>query len=81
MKAAYKPIGLLAGVLAGIVGKRVFTKTWAAVGGGEPPTPKDAEVSWGKLVAALVIEGALMRVLRGAVDHAIVRAANRDSNA
>jgi hypothetical protein len=42
---------------------------WGLIDKEEPPTPKHSEPSWLKLVAALLVEGAIFRVVRGLADH------------
>ena len=70
MKALFLPISVLAGVLAGIISKKVFSLVWSAIDGTDPPDPKHRVEDPVKLAAALVLEGAIMRLLRGGVDHA-----------
>lgn len=69
MKIAFLPFGVLSGILAGIVAKRSFDLVWGLIDEEEPPRPKYREISVRKLVAALVIEGALFRLVRGLIDH------------
>lgn len=35
----------------------------------EPPSPEHREFSWPKLVAALLVEGAIFRLVKGLTDH------------
>ena len=70
MKAAFLPISIVGGILAGIVGKKTFEGIWGKVDEEEPPDPKHRETSWGKLAVALLIEGAIFRLARGLFDHA-----------
>lgn len=70
MKAVFLPISLLAGVLAGLVSKKLFSLVWGAIDGAEPPDPKKRVDDHLRLAAALVLEGAMVRMVRGGVDHA-----------
>jgi hypothetical protein len=70
VKVLFLPISVLAGVLAGIISKKLFSLVWGAIDGAEPPDPKQRVEDHVKLAAALVIEGAIVRLLRGGVDHA-----------
>ena len=70
MKALFLPISVLAGILAGILSKKLFSVLWGVIDGAEPPNPKHRVEDPVKLAAALVLEGAIVRLFRGAVDHA-----------
>jgi hypothetical protein len=69
MNAVFTPIGLVFGLLAGQVSKKIFDKVWGLVDEEEAPRPKHREIPWLKLLAALLVEGAIARVVRGFVDH------------
>jgi hypothetical protein len=74
MKLLFRPISVIAGVLAGLVGTKVFERLWGLVDAEEPPSPEHRELSWTKLVAALLLEGAIFRLVRGLTDHGARRA-------
>lgn len=69
MKFVFTPVSLLLGLLAGIVGQRIFEKVWALVDDEEAPSPEHREFSWPKLIAALLVEGAIFRLVKGLTDH------------
>lgn len=69
MNAVFTPLGLVLGLLAGQVSKKIFDKIWGLVDDQEAPRPKHREIPLVKLVVALVVEGAIARVVRGLVDH------------
>jgi Protein of unknown function (DUF4235) len=68
-KILFLPFSVLGGLLAGVVGRKLFAGVWSLVDKEEPPDPKRRDVSWQKLLAALVLEGAIFRAVRGAFDH------------
>lgn len=70
MKALFLPVSVLAGVLAGIVSKKLFSLVWGAIDGAAPPDPKQRVDDHRKLAVALVLEGALVGLVRGGLDHA-----------
>lgn len=70
MGTLFKPMGIIAGLLAGLVAKKVFEKTWMMIDDQEPPDAEHREVEWPKMVIALVLEGAIFTLTRGLVDHA-----------
>jgi hypothetical protein len=69
VKIAFMPIGILAGLLAGQVSKKIFDFVWGLIADEEAPRPKHREIDLVKLLPALLIEGALFRIVRGLVDH------------
>lgn len=69
MGLAFRPVGIVAGLLAGVVGKKTFELVWGLIDDEDAPEPKYREIAFGKLVVALLIEGAIFRVLRGLADH------------
>lgn len=74
MKLLFAPLGLAAGLLAGIVGRKAFERVWTAVDDSEPPHPDDREISVVRLAVALALEGAIFRLVKGLVDHEARRA-------
>ena len=42
---------------------------WGLIDDEEPPSPEHREFSWPKLIAALVLEGAIFRLVKGLADH------------
>ena len=69
MKFVFMPLGIAAGLLAGQLSKKVFTFLWGVVDDEEAPHPKHREISFVKLVPALLVEGAIFRTVRGLADH------------
>jgi Protein of unknown function (DUF4235) len=69
MKFVFLPISIVTGLLAGLIGKKIFEQLWGVVDDQEPPDAKHREVAYGKLVAALFLEGAIFRLIRGFFDH------------
>jgi Protein of unknown function (DUF4235) len=69
MKFLFIPIGVAGGLLAGFVGKKVFEQIWGLIDKEEPPDPKHREISVPKMLAALALEGAIFRAVRGLADH------------
>ncbi len=69
MKFIFAPISIVLGLIAGAIGGKIFERIWGLIDEEEPPKPEHREFSWPKLVAALVIEGAIFRLVKGLVDH------------
>lgn len=69
MKVIFAPIGILAGLIAGLVAQKGFERVWAIVDEERAPEAEDRDVSYPKLVLALLLEGAIFRLVKGMVDH------------
>jgi hypothetical protein len=69
MKILFLPISIVAGLLAGLIAKKAFEQAWSLIDEEEPPQAEHREISWPKLVAALVLEGAIFRLVKGLTDH------------
>lgn len=68
-KALFAPFSIGAGLLAGLVAKQLFRGVWRLIDDEEAPEPKHREIDGRKLFAALLIEGAIFRAIRGLADH------------
>lgn len=68
-KILFAPFGIVGGILAGIIGKKAFDRLWGLVDDQEVPHPEHRNVSWKKLVPALLLEGAIFRAVRGLFDR------------
>ena len=69
MKLIFTPISIVLGLIAGLLGKRIFEGGWGLIDDEEPPKPEHREFSWPKLITALAVEGAIFRLVKGLVDH------------
>ena len=70
MKLVFTPFSIVLGLVAGIVGRKIFEQVWGLIDKDEPPHPKHRETGGlPKLLAALVVEGAIFRLVRGLADH------------
>lgn len=69
MKILFAPVGIGAGLIAGLVAKKAFEKAWAVIDDEDALEPDVRGVPIGKLIAALAIEGAIFRVTKGLVDR------------
>lgn len=68
-KLLFIPFSIAGGLLAGLLGKRLFATLWGVIDDEEPPDSEHREVSWGKLAIALALEGAIFRMIRGLADR------------
>jgi Protein of unknown function (DUF4235) len=69
LKLLFLPFSIVGGLIAGFVSKKLFEQVWGLIDQEEPPEAKHREISIGKMAAALALEGAIFRVMRGLADH------------
>jgi Protein of unknown function (DUF4235) len=69
MKLFYKPFGIIFGILAGLVSKKIFEALWGVFDKEEPPKPTTLQTTWPKVLGAAVVEGVTFKVTRAAVDR------------
>jgi len=70
VKLVYKPLGIIFGLLAGLVSKKIFEQIWGLIDKEEPPKPTTEEASWPRVLAAAAVQGITFKVTRAAVDRA-----------
>ena len=63
------PLSIALGLIAGLVGRKIFEQIWGLIDEQEPPDAKHREVDYVKLILALLIEGAIFRIVKGLTDH------------
>jgi len=69
MGAIYKPFGIVMGLLAGQVGKKIFNWLWMKIDDEDPPVATTKETQWPKLLIAAAIQGMILRTVRVIVDR------------
>lgn len=74
VKLIFMPLSVIGGLIAGFVGKKLFDEVWGLIDEQEPPDSKHLEISWGKLLAAAALQGAIFRAVKEATDHGTRRA-------
>lgn len=78
-KLAYKPVGVVAGLVSGAIASSVFTQLWKVVARrGEAPTARSQDFDWPVVVLAAALRGAIFSAVKAGVDrvgaHAFARA-------
>lgn len=69
MKVVFTPFSIGLGLLAGLIGKKIFEQIWGLIDKDEPPESKHRDFEWKKLIAALIVEGAIFRLIKGLTDQ------------
>jgi len=72
MKLLYKPFGIIFGLLAGLLGRRLFTVVWGKLDpeNDEPPEAKTRDTSAAKAIGAAAVQGLIFSGVRAGVDRA-----------
>ncbi|MGO4258176.1 DUF4235 domain-containing protein [Marmoricola sp. RAF53] len=79
-KILYRPWGLLASLLGGLVAGQVFQQVWKRLdpeASDDPPKPLQSEYRLRKVLAAAFIQGAIFAVVRAMIDRGGARAFER----
>jgi hypothetical protein len=69
MGLIYKPFGILLGIVAALLGKRVFNFAWTKIDDRDPPKATTEQTTWGRLLAASAVQGVIFKVVRVVVDR------------
>ena len=69
MGAIYKPFGIIIGLLAGQLGKKIFDFVWKKIDDEDPPKPTTEEADWSKILFAAAVQGVIFRMTRVVVDR------------
>jgi hypothetical protein len=73
-KFAYRPIGLVGGILAGVVSGAIFKQVWKRVAHeDDAPGALQSEYSMKEVVLAAAIQGAIFAATKAAIDRAGAR--------
>lgn len=69
-KLAYKPFGVVLGMIAGAIAGMAFERLWRVLpGSGEPPRAVDEDRRLTEILAAAALQGAVFAVVRAAADR------------
>jgi hypothetical protein len=68
-KLLYKPFGLVAGIVAGLIGRRAFDYAWTKIDEQEPPKGTTQYATWAKVIGAAALEGVIFKTTRVVVDR------------
>ncbi|HVL85927.1 MAG TPA: DUF4235 domain-containing protein [Pseudonocardia sp.] len=77
-KVAYKPVGLLFGMVGGLLAGKVFGIVWKNVSGeDETPQPLSDEYPTWEVLLAATLQGAVFALIKTAVDRYGMKAVRR----
>lgn len=67
---AYKPVGLGAGIVGGLLAGVIFKQIWKRVSNQEEaPEATDAAYGWGEVILAAMVQGAIFAGVKAIVDR------------
>jgi hypothetical protein len=72
-KELFIPVSVGVALAAGAVSRKVFDQVWGLIDEEEPPDSKHRDITWGRLLLAGAIQGAIFRAVKEATDHAARR--------
>jgi hypothetical protein len=68
-KLIYRPFGIVLGILAALLSKKLFEVLWGVLDEEEPPKATTKEAAWPKVLAAAAVQGVTFKVTRAVVDR------------
>lgn len=71
-KILYRPWGLVASLLGGLVAGQIFQQVWKRFdpdGRDDPPTPLQSEYNLPKILIAALVQGAIFSVVRALINR------------
>ena len=70
IKVLYKPVSILVSVLGGVLAGAIFKRVWKLVAPeDDAPKATDAQRSWGEVLAAAALQGAIFALVKAVVDR------------
>jgi hypothetical protein len=68
-KLLYKPFGFIAGIIAGLIGRKAFDVAWSRIDNETPPKGTTEQAPWVKIVGAAALQGVIFQTTRVVVDR------------
>ncbi len=69
-KLLYKPFSIAFGVAGGVLAGMLFKQVWKRLAGKEEaPEATSPDYTWGEVLAAAAVQGAIFAVVKAAVDR------------
>jgi len=70
-KVAYKPVGIVLGMVAGAVSGMLFKQVWRRIAQeDDAPAPTDEDRGWSEILLASALQGVIFALVKAAVDRA-----------
>ena len=65
----YRPFGIILGLVAGQIGKKIFNVIWTKIDDQDPPKATTQEAAWPKLLGAAAVQGVVFQTTRVVVNR------------
>lgn len=69
MRFIFIPFSVAISLVAGSIGKRIFTYVWSRLDDEEAPQGRHRDVSWPKVLIVAAMQGAIFRLMRTLFDR------------
>ena len=69
MGLIYKPFGIVLGILAGLLGKKLFDFAWTKIDDEDPPKGTTRDAPWVKILSAAALQGVIFKTTRVVIDR------------
>jgi hypothetical protein len=79
-KILYRPWGLIASLVGGLIAGQIFQQVWKKVDPAspdDPPTPLQSEFSLPKILVAALVQGAIFSLVRAVINRGGARVFER----
>jgi Protein of unknown function (DUF4235) len=79
-KILYRPWGLIASLVGGLIAGQIFQQVWKKVdpdSPDDPPTPLQSEFSLPKILVAALVQGAIFSLVRAVINRGGARVFER----
>jgi hypothetical protein len=73
LRLLYKPLAIFGAIVAGKLGRSIFTSIWTKIDDAPPPMPGTGQASTAKVVAAQALQAGVMAGTAAAVDRTLAR--------
>lgn len=67
MKLIYKPLAIIFGLIAGMLGQKAFEKVWGMISDEDPADADDRDAGWAEVLVSAAIGGAIMKTIQALV--------------
>jgi hypothetical protein len=73
LRLLYRPLAIVGAIVAGKLGKSIFSSIWAKIDDAPPPKPGTGEGTTTKVIVARTLEAGVMAGTAAAVDRTLAR--------